>query len=46
MRNRQRNASDSLGITPKDRKKRYISFLGGRTSDIANGITSLRLTER
>ena len=37
------NATNSLGKTPKDIIE-YMGFLGGRTSDTANGITSLRPT--
>jgi len=32
-------------LTPKDRGKRGMGFLGRRTSDIANGITLLRMTK-
>jgi len=37
MCNRQINASHSLGITPKDRKRRYIRFLEERTSNTTSG---------
>ena len=32
------NATNLLGKTSKDRRKRYMRFLRGRTSDTANGI--------
>ena len=38
------NAIDSPGLTHKDRGKRGVSFLRGRTSDTANGITLLGTT--
>ena len=40
----QTNAIDSLGLTPKNKGKRGLGFLGGRTSDAANNIT-LKTTE-